>query len=490
MVSRAGENKDSFQGFVFFKTSARYQTKSRSFLMGETTVLEREVGLATIPRAAQNVLLPTWVLAHEVFIEQLEVAHENTRTALGHLALVSSVEAPTIAQEVINPATLLATIERAAFEDTQAKATLELNVATDMSERVFKAGNQTSVAVKFEQRKISQNGLNLTDIYQNPLKHTTLNAEMTTRSKAETTNMFLFEELAADGILDTHYAVVFSLAPEDEETIKDYKFFEDTLTCSIQLLDLSDSEGTIKTALVAGKKTPSSPRHDLDVVKEIANQNGLSFAPSAAAESLQYVMLINKTDLPNDIDDIVCQFDDIAGDTFYGEQKPRQDYRAYAQYCQKRNSGFSKQVKEVTQQLIDEAHLLETPLDAVVRLDELSEAVLVAKAVVDTSINPLVFGAKAAVQIEEARYHAWRGNMEQANYHTVNAQKLADSSSCPLKINKDGRVEQDNENESTTSEDCEFISEECPKCHAKKVKTTCKDGIYICGKNGCRSDED
>lgn len=42
------------------------------------------------------------------------------------------------------------------------------------------------------------------------------------------------------------------------------------------------------------------------------------------------------------------------------------------------------------------------------------------------------------------------------------------------------------EDSSGTQEDCEFVSKECPTCHAKNVKTTCKDGVYY-GECGCDS---
>ena len=440
--------------------------------MGEATVLEREVGSA---------VSATWLLADEAFPIAFETATQKTQRTLGRLALHSVVELPIEldAESEPNNSTLIATIQKAALGDVEALKNLRTNVVNDMSERVFKAGNQTKVGMQFMGGKLIQNDLRVTDIYQNGLKYTALNEEMVERSKAEITNAFLFEELAEAGVLNDYYAVIFSLAPEDVKTRKDYNFFEDTVSCSIQLLDLNGEQGVLKTALVAGKVAPDSSRHDLKVVRQLAAQNNVHSVPTTAAETVQRVVLIKKTELPNDLDDVIEQYDDIAGGTFYGEAKPRQDYRKYAEFCAHRNAGFKTQVKSVSDQLIAEVHHFKKPIDANKRLDELSEAACVVKASEDTTIQARVFGERAAWRIEQARHYIHSGEIEKANAMIIEAKKYADSGSCPIKFDSMDSLELGLSNNSEEAHDemdadCKFISKECPKCHEKDVPTVSK----------------
>ena len=109
----------------------------------------------------------------------------------------------------------------------------------------------------------------------------------------------------------------------------------------------------------------------------------------------------------------------------------------------------------------------------------------------DTTIDARVFGAEAAFRIEHARYLIAEGDMRQASIVAAAAQKVARSSSCPggakaanQALERPDDLSGDKTNKSEEVKDCDFISKECPKCHAKNVKTVVKKGKYY-GACGC-----
>src|SRR5690606_8886979 len=126
--------------------------------------------------------------------------------------------------------------------------------------------------------QLIQNGRPLTAIHQNTIEHTYLNPTMKRRTQAELKNAFFFESLIKAGVTETHHAVIFSTATRHAQTKKEYGFFADTDTCSIQMLRNTKRGFTIETALVAGKKTPHHPPHDLLAIQTLAHEKGLELA--------------------------------------------------------------------------------------------------------------------------------------------------------------------------------------------------------------------
>ena len=420
----------------------------------------------------------SWLLAEQAFPDLELLARERAAELVGSIVLRQEMSVEYIETEP-NESTLLAAVQLAALGDKESEAVVRTNVATDVAERVYKAGHQTSVQLETRGGKIVQNNRELSDIHKNAFIHTHLNREMHYRTKTELKNVFLFEALIASNVMDKYDAVVFSPAPEDKTTRKDYGFFEDTLSCSIQMLRHQKDGLVLETALVAGKKNPTSERHDIDTIHALAVANELAFDIDDASELLQFVILIPKNDNPNGICDVVAQYDIAAGGTFYGESKPVRDYAAYAVECQRRNDSFSEVVDTITQQLIQEAQVFETPLETMERLDYLSERHCVQKAQHDTTINAKVFGATAAQHIEKARYYSSIGDYEAANRSTRSAQVTANSGSCPL-FKKAAVAEASSEQ---SSDEAGSVSSSegssgkkwmtCPHCEAKVFDDPC-----------------
>ena len=412
-----------------------------------------------------------WVIAEQAFSEIDRIASQKTAAFLGSVALAGEVQFTR--PEEVNTSTLMSATQMAALGDEQSRKTVRANVSADVAERLYKAAHQTKIAMNMSHGKLHQNGRRLTDIHRNTLENTVLNREMLRRAKLELKNALLFEELHAAGVLELYDAVVFSPSPTamSLQEKKDYHFFLDTETCSIQRLSASGNQVTMESAFVAGKRSPSSSRHDIAAINLLVRKLGVPINSEDGTDVLQYVLLVPKSQIPNGVVDVVMLYDEASGGTFYGESKPQQDYLTYAQECQNRAAQFEEMVQAITVQLIKEAHAFTSPLEAILRLDELSARFCVKYAVKDESINVAIFGAEAARHIEDARFFAERGETARAESSLIKAQNTDDSGSCPL---FKGQSEADNAPDSTGSKESSHKKwMKCPHCSARVFDDPC-----------------
>ncbi len=423
---------------------------------------------------------PGMLIAEQAFPELQQAAELDTVHFLGGVAL-HGVEVETSGgPEKPNTSSLMAATQLAALGDEQARKVVARNVATDIAERLFKAAHQTTVTMRMVNGHLEQDGRLLTDIHRNTLEHTVLIAEMMRRTKYELTNAMLFERLHRAGLLRDYDAIVFSPSSTEMSAAqkKDYGLFADTESCSIQLLMAEGNDVTLQTAFVAGKRSPDSDRHDLGAIQQLAAERGLEVDTSDGSGVLSHVFLVPKTDVAN-VADIVRWYDDAAGGTFYGLDLPRQDYLAYAQACEERSSDFGGMVESITEQLLAEAHDFRTPLEAILRLDELSEQYSVEHAVRDGSIDAAVFGETAAMHIEEARFFMQQGQYDRAEESLSMAQQTAESSSCPLFKSSDTTTAKGPDGAGGNNE--EGAGEKkwgnCPYCKAKVFIDPCAKKI-------------
>lgn len=373
-----------------------------------------------------------WRLAHEAHPVSVENARLRAERLIGSIATSETVAVDTEP----NPTTLLANVQLAALGDALSRQSLGVNIGTAAAEILYKAGHKTSVLIDIQDGKLTQSGQDVSDIQANALRYSTLNPIMKKRTAQELENVFTFENLIASGAMDSHDAVVFSFCPKDSKTMKDYGFFADTATCSAQMMRLQDGQTVeLETALLAGKRNPNAPRHDVRAVETIARENGAEVLLDDVDEGTSYIMLVPKESAPNGIVDIVAQYDVAVGGVFYGqeiESGEAQDYQVHASECERQNKSFSGTVEKVTKQLLAEAHTLKTPLDAIKRLHKLTEQHLVANAVNDGAIDAHVFGPESAGYITSARSLMESGDQKGALTMQQKAIETAVSSTCPL----------------------------------------------------------
>nr|MBA3757124.1 hypothetical protein [Nitrosomonas sp.] len=156
------------------------------------------------------------------------------------------------------------------------------------------------------------------------------------------------------------------------------------------------------------------------------------------------------------------------GGTFFGEAKQRQEYSQYLAQCRKREQTYAPKVAAITNGLLNETKYIQSPVDAVKKLHELSQKHMVEQAVEDISIDARVFGP-AAPHIEMSRRYYGVGNIEMAQTELSEAKQTAVSSSCPSMI-KNGLLNNQENSEKTTAGKDQFGSLEfkCRKGHVNR----------------------
>jgi hypothetical protein len=215
------------------------------------------------------------------------------------------------------------------------------------------------------------------------------------------------------------------------EELTDAGFFADTMSVAVQATTASHEGLTTESGFVAGVKTPGGNQHDKQTVDKVAANLGADYSNKSATEIIDTPMLIHKSLMPNGVIDLVKLYDEAAGGTFFGESKPIQDYSRYLEFCKQREESYLPKIQLAMGELLAEAPNIKTPTSATRKLHKVSEKNMLAQAVYDKNINPLVFGREAAFYIERARLHSDHGNTELADVAIKKAQPLARSSSCP-----------------------------------------------------------
>ncbi len=338
--------------------------------------------------------------------------------------------------------------------DIDAEMSVDRNVITDFIERCIKAGIVMEVELQEgPDGEILQNGQTLDSIQANSVRYVGKHRNMKERIKIEARNSFRLEQEKNNGSLEDNYFVVFSLT-DDEMTNKqldDEGFFVDEMSCAIQATTMTADGLVLQSAFVAGVNEPGTSRHDKHGIVAVGREIGIDFKDKTTTEILDMAVLIPKSLMPNGVIDLVKLYDKTLG-TFFGQNKPQQDYLEYTQFCKRRQAEFLPIAQKIRKQLIAEYSTFKTPTDATKRLGKLTEKYGVKNAVKDPTINPHVFGSVAAKHIEEARGLIASGNHEQAKVALQRAERTAKSSSCPGSIldeqdkkNADGTEKETNE---------------------------------------------
>ena len=424
--------------------------------------------------AAETIARP-WLLASQASPEAEKQATQDFTVFMGGIAVRGETQS-TPTPEQANQTTLLSDIQMAAFGHERSRRMVFNNSLTDTAERLYKVANQSETWLKITDGHVEQEGRRMVDVSRNTLEHTVLIPEMFRRTTQDLKNIMVFQALQPTGLLEGYDVAIWSTTSTkmSDKQKRDYHLFLDTETCSVQLFSAYGEDVRLQTAFVAGKKTPDSPRQDIDAIKTLAEQKSMTITTDDGTDMLQHVMLVPKADIPNGVTDLVRAYDEAAGGTFYGEAKPRQDYLTYAEQCKARNQRLNSIAEAITAQIISEAHAFETPLEAIERLDYLSERFCVKYAVANQEVNAAVFGNTSAMHIHEARFFTERGDTARAEQSLRKAQQTADSGSCPLVKTKDGG--EDGPDEAQGSRNGEVSGKKwgsCPYCKAKVFVDPC-----------------
>jgi hypothetical protein len=367
----------------------------------------------------------------------------------------------------------------------EARKLIEINVRTDVIERTIKSGHVLKVELSVnDEGKISQFGQSMDSIQANSLRFASGMWQMRERTEAETRNSFRIEKEFKSGKLNEYSLVVISRAADNMTTKEMNKagFFTDTMSTAVQVTTAKGGKLTTESAFMSGAKHPGGERHDAETIAKFGDLMGVNYRGMSATETLDTPILIHNSLIPNGAIDVAKIIDSGAG-TFFGEDKPPQDYEEYLEFCKQRELTYEPKVQQIVEALIAEAEKIVDHVSAKERLGKLSEKHMVEMAVEDENINPLVFGEESAAHIVQARAYMDQGHLDLATYEVTRAKATAKSSSCPN--GGSNLTTEDSDGESTNEQaedgDCEFISEECPLCHAKKVKTLVTKDRITCG---------
>lgn len=224
---------------------------------------------------------------------------------------------------------LMESLHLAQEGDQTARQMIETNVRTDVVERTIKTGHITSVQLELnEQGKIMQFGQTMESVYANSLRYTPEGSKMQPRNQAEARNGMRIENLNRQGLLEDYNFVVFSMAADDmsHQEMKQSGFFTETMSCSIQVTTANNEGLTTQSAFVSGIDKHQSKRHDKSTVVSLADSLGVDYSQKSANEIIDTPILIHKSLMPNGVIDLVKHYDDFAGNTFFGEERPREDY--------------------------------------------------------------------------------------------------------------------------------------------------------------------
>ena len=331
-------------------------------------------------------------------------------------------------------------IHGAAWGDENARNLVTKNFYTDVVERIYKKGNITKTDLNInEDGEIVQFGQSMQSVYENSLIYASATPKIRQRSEAEARNGFRLQQAIQQDVLDDHYFVVISRCADDmtESELKENGFFADSKTTVIQATTKDQDGLAMASAFVAGVRSTGQERHDGVTIEAMADELGVDYGGKSSVQIIDEPLLIHKSLMPNGVADLVKLYDKHAGGTFFGEDRPVQDYQEYEKYCQSREDNLAPTVNSIVNQLIVEAADIQSPIDAVKRVNELSGQTLVRHAIkVDKTIDPMVFGEISAVHINEAREYAAHGHHELARDAENLAQNTQKSSSCASALEK------------------------------------------------------
>lgn len=373
---------------------------------------------------------------------------------------------------------LMEAIHAANEGDNEARSMISENVRTDVVERTIKTGHITKVGLETNQHgQIMQFGQTMESVYANALMSTPSNSKMLPRTEAEARNGFRIENLKRQGLLEDYNFVVFSMAADDmsESEMKKAGFFTETMSMAIQVTSADGNKLNTETAFVSGKNPSSNTRHDKQAMGLVGDRLGANYTGKSAAEVLNAPVLVHKSLMPNGAVDIVKLYDEAAGGTFFGENKPAKDYRQYAQDCKNREQGFDHKVKAITDEIISNSHNIWSPSEATKKLHKISEKHMVEHAISDASIDAKVFGEEAAGHIEEARLAFKEGRQADVSMHQSIAEQTAVSSSCPNDTNEENKGESKKGSiERMTCPFCKDPNQYGDPCSPNQNCTSCK----------------
>ena len=437
------------------------------------------------PETRDPSVFPLVIEAAELHSDEL--IRRRTARFIGSVLLEETIEIEPVQQQYMS---LMDALLEAREGNEEAIKMVRINAATDVMERTFKTGHVTEVTLEQDDNgTLFQYGQSMQEVYANSFRYMDPSPQMKQRLEAEALNGQRIQSYANNGVLDDYACVVFSLAPDDMSTAAaaNEGFFTDTMSGVIQVTTKKGDALTIESAFVAGRHDEQSERHDKESIVAMLNHLGIDYSDCSTTEMLARPLLIHKSLIPNGVIDLVEQYD-AHTETFFGQNQPAQSYDMYLNVCKQREESMQEVSGRVASRLIAAAHTITSPTLASALLNKFSEEETLERALVDTQIDPSVYGQRAAQYVIDARKQLHEGNIDQSLKLMNEAKKTAVSSSCAGNLRQLSSQSQDSEN--CPSQSCKEVKDgehvKCPGC-MKMVKAIVpdKETIY-CSNKRCK----
>lgn len=343
---------------------------------------------------------------------------------LGDVALARTVET----SQQRSSATLLEAAQRVVLNPeaqdaeryAQAEQQLDLNINLTFSEVLYKKGHMSRVEMTRDKHgDLGQFGQSVYQMHYNSLVFRTEKHETLSQFREiEALNGHRLCNFDRAGTLEDYWYVVPAMVPEglSEDDLSEY--FLHTMSVSDQGTTKQNGKVITETIFSAGIEEEyedasfedrMANRRDLASVQAVCIQLGLK-PPETVKEAL-HGYLIHKRLLPNGMIDFK-RMRDLAIDQQLGRtvHRPIEEYQRMRVESKTRDKDMAKEKAAVKAELLEMVPMFDHPIDIIQALWELVRQYGTEATLMNTEIDPEVWGAKAAAIIIEARHAAELGN--------------------------------------------------------------------------------
>lgn len=427
---------------------------------------------------------------------------------LGSLALSKTVRSP----ESTNPQqkSLAEALRRARRGDKEALKLVDMNVGTALGEGLEPVQYVFDVELEETQDgQIVQFGQTLSVVNENTLRFCEWTDEpvMYGRTVTESLSAFRLEDRNQEGLLDDHWVIDISLAPDlPRDVLEELRFFAPTMTGIIRgVTRREDGKLIMRSALVAGVVEEGAARHDLEAVRAIFVEDwGIKEAKDWSIDKfLKTQVAISKENLPNGPVDVVPSYDTKVERTtnreiYWGQPGKKGDYVSEIETSRRRDAARADLKQNIRNELLAKPDSF-IPIEPINDLNKLVEVYGALKVIEDTSYDARIFGKEAKTHILQARSLIAAGDIVAARPFMIQAAKTARGYGCPGKreaseSEADQQLDDLDPAKSTDkkedSENNESKTVCCPDCknNVPKKDVVQEDGTWRCPKCGYGAD--
>lgn len=427
----------------------------------------------------------------EVYFAASSEQDIETRRRLIRLLGTISLEATISSEQEAAETASLPTVAKEYFtDDPKIAERAGLRLKTDFRTNVFEilreSGHVSISHSVYSRDGFYQSGYSQRAMYAHGVLHTDHPVE-NRRRVAETLNELRIEDGFLAGRFDNHFLVEVSRSPDQDEmsdqTSEKYGYNTRTRKAMLRCTEVNQSGERITASASVLGANAGGQRYDQRGVRNIYYKLQLTPSEVSSSANLENAFWVNKSLLPGGIIDVVRAYDQgLAQEAFCGVIGQKGNYETLIEQSLNRE-------QQIEQELNAEVRALALSLQNVTCDQALQIMARQAKdyatelCVQDKQYDPTQFGYQAAKHIQQARYYA------QAGMDILFRQELADAKQkaivfmCGMSLRGISSIEGtevENSN-SSSSDNCEYISSKCPLCRNKNVRTIQTKTTITCG---------